>query len=550
LWPMRRSMNIGESPQAPSEPQPIDTVDATLAPVLNRNKMPEIPDWRSVRNQFSEDDCDDETSVLAQRVEQIEKKLNQFSTDMDSKMDRMAKLLDSFQSTFESQKKALERLKNEQTADRQSNFLDRLIGTHDDVTNGGTREHRKSHRKSARHSKFTTTTQGERSSVSLSPVRKGEESIMDVLAKDERFKDALCQKRYYKHAATFCPYPNPFPQIDHLDYDPYQTLEKVHGCRYARAWIYHFMHNQSFISAAEQFECIILFLIVVSTASYICSTVEEWSHPIWEGIEIFVSVTFTVEYVLRLISVKNVCYYLTSPLNFVDLIAIVPWYIEKACGVDGVGLRILRIVRLVRIIRLRAMMDDWTEILADTIKKSFLSANMTVTLLLCLFELVIFSSIMYTCERDADSGFDNIPISMYWCMVTISTVGYGDMVPVTGLGKLCACFTVFTGLLIVASVIITFVGNFEISQRQYFEQKRKFKQMRKEKRKSLAVLNPSSEPKKSITASSPGTPSAEATGRLSFGRTSQLFLNTSKESILASLGGRNSNIEMLKKSVE
>merc|ERR1719461_578969 len=88
-----------------------------------------------------------------------------------------------------------------------------------------------------------------------------------------------------------------------------------------------------------------------------------------------------------------------------------------------------------------------------------------------LMELCIFGSLLYVCEKEADSGFHNIPISIYWCFVTITTVGYGDIYPVTSIGRILACCTMFTGLLIVASVVIIFGGNFEFSQARFEAQR-------------------------------------------------------------------------------
>jgi len=291
------------------------------------------------------------------------------------------------------------------------------------------------------------------------------------------FMKALSSKRHYGHASRYCPYPSPFPNEEQVSpeyYTPHLVLDplsKENKFKYCRAYIYHFMHNESLNRGAELFEYFIFFLIVISSSAYILSTVDSYDTNLWELIEIIVSICFTVEYVARIISVKNLHWYVIQPLNVIDLMAVIPWYIEKSTGAQGTGLRVLRVVRLCRIFRLRSMMAEYSEIVIRAIVKTISQSSGMVSFII-LLELSVCSSLMYVIEKDEDSGFTSIPISMYWCMVTITTVGYGDMYPATDLGRLLACFTMFTGLIVIACVVIVFGGNFEESQTKFFERKK------------------------------------------------------------------------------
>merc|ERR1712228_373488 len=94
-------------------------------------------------------------------------------------------------------------------------------------------------------------------------------------------------------------------------------------------------------------------------------------------------------------------------------------------------------------------------------------------------EVSIFASLVYVVEKDDTRGpgsFENIPAAMYWGMVTITTVGYGDMYPVTGLGRFLGCLTMFTGLIVIACVVIMFGSNFEKAHDRFHDKKQVFRQ--------------------------------------------------------------------------
>jgi len=300
----------------------------------------------------------------------------------------------------------------------------------------------------------------------------------DTVQWQKRFIKSIANKRHYKHATEYCPYPHPFPDsLTPEKYFPHQVLNNISGFQYYRAWLYHFMHNESLNLWAERLEFFIFFLIILSSISYILSTVEDFESVIWEVIEVCVSIIFTVEYLARVSSVRNLHWYVIQPLNMIDLIAVLPWYVEKSTGAQGTGLRVLRVVRLARVFRMRSMMEEYSEIISRAVVRTIAQSSGMVSLII-LLELSVCSSLMYVIEKDHGSGFTSIPMSMYWCMVTITTVGYGDMYPVTDLGRFLACITMFSGLIVIACVVIMFGGNFEESQKSFFERKRRFEDNR------------------------------------------------------------------------
>lgn len=160
------------------------------------------------------------------------------------------------------------------------------------------------------------------------------------------------------------------------------------------------------------------------------------------------SVLFTMEYILRLISIRKPWRYVFSFLGVIDLIALIPSYL----GIFFIGaqsLLVFRALRLLRIFRILKLGHFLSEIrfLKEALKGSV--RKIAVFLLTVLTITVILGSIMYLVEK-RENGFSNIPESIYWAIVTITTVGYGDISPVTPLGKFVASIVMLTGYAIIA----------------------------------------------------------------------------------------------------
>ena len=143
--------------------------------------------------------------------------------------------------------------------------------------------------------------------------------------------------------------------------------------------------------------------------------------------------SFHREYALRLISVQRPLRYATSFFGVIDLLAIIPTYATLFLpGVQYLlAIRILRLLRVFRILKLAEFVSE-AEVITGALKASVKKISV---FLLGVFALVtIIGSIMYVIEGEAH-GFDDIPTSIYWAIVTLTTVGYGDLPPQTPLGK-------------------------------------------------------------------------------------------------------------------
>ena len=164
--------------------------------------------------------------------------------------------------------------------------------------------------------------------------------------------------------------------------------------------------------------------------------------------EWFFTILFTIEYSFRLYSAPNLRRYVTSFYGAVDLLALLPTYLSLFFAGTHYLLvvRILRILRIFRVFRLKSYMQQ-AGFLAAAFKTS--QHKITVFFLSLLLLVTIFGSVLYVVEGP-ENGFTSIPLSIYWAVVTLTTVGYGDISPKTPLGQAIASMVMITGYAIIA----------------------------------------------------------------------------------------------------
>ncbi|WP_147488833.1 ion transporter [Moraxella catarrhalis] len=164
--------------------------------------------------------------------------------------------------------------------------------------------------------------------------------------------------------------------------------------------------------------------------------------------EWFFTILFTIEYALRLYSAPNRRRYMTSFYGAVDLLTLLPTYLSLFFAGTHYLLvvRILRILRIFRVFRLKSYMQQ-AGFLAAAFKTS--QHKITVFFLSLLLLVTIFGSVLYVVEGP-ENGFTSIPLSIYWAVVTLTTVGYGDISPKTPLGQAIASMVMITGYAIIA----------------------------------------------------------------------------------------------------
>jgi voltage-gated potassium channel len=215
--------------------------------------------------------------------------------------------------------------------------------------------------------------------------------------------------------------------------------------------------------AGRYFDLTLIWLIILSVATVIFESVGEVRQQygaLLYGLEWLFTILFTVEYVLRLLSVRRPLRYATSFFGVVDLLAIIPTYLS--IFVPGSHyLLVIRILRLLRVFRLLKLSEYVTE--ADTLRLALRASRRKISVFISAVVLlvVIIGALMYVIEGEAN-GFTSIPRSIYWAIVTLTTVGYGDLSPRTSLGQIVASVVMVIGYGIIA--VPTGIVSVELAQ--------------------------------------------------------------------------------------
>ena len=203
--------------------------------------------------------------------------------------------------------------------------------------------------------------------------------------------------------------------------------------------------------AGKLFDVLLILSIVASVVLVMLDSVgniqKAYGDLLYLG-EWFFTILFTIEYFLRLYSVGRPLSYATSFFGMVDLLAILPTYLSLIFpGAQYfLVIRILRVLRVFRVLKLVQYVSE-ARVLMQALRAS--GRKITVFLFVVMTLVVIFGSLMYIIE-DPESGFTSIPRSIYWAIVTLTTVGYGDISPKTGLGQTLAAFIMIIGYGIIA----------------------------------------------------------------------------------------------------
>lgn len=209
------------------------------------------------------------------------------------------------------------------------------------------------------------------------------------------------------------------------------------------------------------FDYTIMILIVLNVLSLILETLPEIKEPVKEVFKIFQIISvivFSVEYVMRIYvsslthpassKIKSAFKFIFSPFGLIDLLAILPFYLPLLIPIDLMFLRILRLMRLISIFKINRYNNSMKLIMAVVKEKK---SDLALTGFVALIILFMASFLMYHIEGDVQPDkFPNFLHALWWAVATLTTVGYGDVFPVTGLGKLLSGIIAVLGIGLVA----------------------------------------------------------------------------------------------------
>lgn len=203
--------------------------------------------------------------------------------------------------------------------------------------------------------------------------------------------------------------------------------------------------------SGKLFDVVLFYVIIASIILVMLESIKELDdkfHLLFKILEWIITILFTVEYITRVITIKNPRKYVFSFYGIIDLLSTLPMYLSFIfVGSHSlVALRALRLLRVFRILKLARYMGESTNfVIALKESRAKIAVFLSFVVILC----IILGTIMYLIEAP-ENGFTSIPRSVYWAIVTLTTVGYGDIAPVTPLGQLIASAIMILGYGIIA----------------------------------------------------------------------------------------------------
>ena len=204
--------------------------------------------------------------------------------------------------------------------------------------------------------------------------------------------------------------------------------------------------------AGKLFDVLLLVTIIASILLVMLESVpsiDEKHHDFFNVSEWVITLLFTIEYILRVVSIKKPRHYIFSYYGIIYFLSTVPKYLALIFGGAHalVVLRSLRLLRVFRILKITRYIGESNRLLT-ALKAS--RAKIIIFIFAVLVLCLVLGSVMYLVETGTDSGFISIPRSVYWTIVTLTTVGYGDIAPVTTLGQFIASIIMILGYGIIA----------------------------------------------------------------------------------------------------
>lgn len=211
------------------------------------------------------------------------------------------------------------------------------------------------------------------------------------------------------------------------------------------------------------FDIVLLMVIFMSVALVVLESIPKINEKYGTGLRIVewgITLIFTTEYILRIIVARKRSKYVFSFYGIIDLLAVIPTYLSVFLGgIQGlIVIRALRLLRVFTILKLTRYTRESKIIMVALMRSRY---KISVFLFALLMIITIIGTLMYLVEGE-ENGFTSIPVGIYWAIVTLTTVGYGDITPLTDIGKFISAIVMILGYAII--VVPTGIFSAEIIQ--------------------------------------------------------------------------------------